>query len=327
MFWSSSCASNLPALFFPQLYISLSWSLLLWKKSFRKTPREQNTLSLNTAGGYTYQVYILSSCLYICLHLRAKPSHPAMSHLTLLEVIFCLTYSRLYPNQSQDDKSCDIFLFTPHRFHSKRSKCKGRRGSTGGCRDNTPRAAQGNTELYPHPAFCIRHGHLAAHREERPPESSAAVSFNATCPHGPGIRGTCGERSPRGAEQEKGPGSAFLAAPRRSPAHRHGAVPLPPRCATASIWEKVSGAAARRHARVSHLRPFGRPAVRRAAFLNGYEVWSVWKHSTLTAEERTSQRSFASLTLHLGFPSSQVWNGRACLSRQYNRNAREKLIK
>lgn len=74
MFWSSSCASSLAALFSPQLYITLSWSLLLWKKSFRKTPGEQNTLSLNKAGGCTHQVYILSSCLYICLHFTSGPN-------------------------------------------------------------------------------------------------------------------------------------------------------------------------------------------------------------------------------------------------------------
>lgn len=109
---SSSCASNLAALFSPQLYVTLSWSLLLWQKSFRKTPGEQNTHSLSKEGGYTHQVYILSSCLYICLHLRAKPSYPAMSCLTLLEVIFCLPYSRLYPNHSQDDKSFPCLLCT-----------------------------------------------------------------------------------------------------------------------------------------------------------------------------------------------------------------------
>lgn len=158
-------------------------------------------------------MYILSSCLYICLHLRAKPSHPAMCHLILLEAIFCLTYSRLYPNQLQDDKSCDNFLFTLPRFHSRRSRCKGRRGSTGGCSDSTPRAARGNTMLYPQPTFCTRHRDLKANREEGAPESSAAVLFNPTCPQGPGIEGACGERSPRGAEQGKGPGSCFPGKP------------------------------------------------------------------------------------------------------------------
>lgn len=101
MFWSSSCASNLAALFSPQLYITLSWSLLLWKKSFRKTPGEQNTLSLNEAEGYTHQVYILSSCLYICLHFTSGPNPHILPvsilfpRLPLLEVIFCLIFSRL----------------------------------------------------------------------------------------------------------------------------------------------------------------------------------------------------------------------------------------
>lgn len=180
-------------------------------------------------------------------------------------------------------------MFTLHRLHSKLSRRKGRQGSTGGLSDNTPRAAQRNTELYPHPAFCcadwlglqqfqvhaqqrqnagqitrgrdkrptfheiwgfekyqslqtspvelrwesllkgltlscfpkqgtrgdewmcfcIRHRNLRAYREERAPESSAVRLFNATCLHQPGTQGACGERSHRGAEQEKGPHSRF----------------------------------------------------------------------------------------------------------------------
>lgn len=57
--------------------------------------------------------------------------------------------------------------------------------------------------------FCIRHRNLRAYREERAPDSSAVMLFNATCPHQPGTQGACGERSHRGAEQEKGPHCRF----------------------------------------------------------------------------------------------------------------------
>lgn len=132
-FWSSSCALNLAALFSPQLCVTLSWSLPLGKKSFMKSPGEQNTLSLGKAGGYTR----------ICVHPRPLPAHqPSLHHkaedfspapmswrvsilfpgLTLMEVTFCCTCSRLNPNHSQDDKSCDRLLFTLHRFHSELSR-------------------------------------------------------------------------------------------------------------------------------------------------------------------------------------------------------------
>lgn len=124
-FWSSSCASNLAALFSPQLCITLSWSLPLGKKSFRKSAGEQNTVSLGKAGGFTH-------ITHICVQPRPLPAHqlplyhkaedlsPALTscqvsilfpRLTLLEVIFCFTCSRLNPNHSQDDKSCDHLLF------------------------------------------------------------------------------------------------------------------------------------------------------------------------------------------------------------------------
>lgn len=158
MFWSSSCASNLAALFSSQVCVTLSWSLLLGKKSFGKGPGEQNTLSLGKAGGYTH------ICIYPQplpayqppLHYKAEELSPALTScqvsilfpcLALLEVIFCFTHSGLNPNHSQDDKNCDGLLFTLCRFHSKVSRCKGKQGSTGGLSGHNHRAAAGNTKL------------------------------------------------------------------------------------------------------------------------------------------------------------------------------------
>lgn len=155
-FLNSSCASNLAALFSPQLCVTLSWSLLLGKKSFRKSLGEQNMLSLGKAGEY------ICICVYPqllpahqpLLHRKAEELSPALmscwvsilsSHSTLLELIFCFTCLRI--NQSHNYKSYDGLLFTLHRFHSKLSRHEGGQGSTGGLRGYTDGAGEWNTKL------------------------------------------------------------------------------------------------------------------------------------------------------------------------------------
>lgn len=155
-FGNSSCASNLAALFSPQLRITPSQSLLLGKKSFRKSPGEQYTLSLGKAGEYTS----------ICVHPQPLPAHEPLlhhkaeelgqalmscwvsilsSHPTSLELLFCFTCSRI--NQSHNYKNYECLLFTVHRFHSKLSRHKGGQGSTGGLSGYTHRAGEWNTKL------------------------------------------------------------------------------------------------------------------------------------------------------------------------------------
>lgn len=100
-----------------------------------------------------------ASSLHLTIRLRSYAPHvlPCLLflHLTLLEVMFCFTHSRLNPNFSRDDKSCDSLLSTLRGFRSKLSWGNGRQGSTGGSGGNPAGQRRGtqSSPLPPTPCF------------------------------------------------------------------------------------------------------------------------------------------------------------------------------